>query len=268
MSGTTMFTLGMGDVTPVTPAARFLTVVQAATGLAFLAVVVGYLPVLYQSFSRREVYVTLLCAQAGIPPSAAELLRRYAEDDALGTLHDILRDSERWVAELLETHVSHPTLAYYRSQRADESWLAVLTTILDLTTLILVGVPQAPVAQARRAFEVAQTTVVELRRVIGASARAPTSERLSTTERARLRTVLSDAGVLLPAGDEADAHLDELRRLYEPHVAALADYFVLTLPTWVPPPHVGQASERAAATAAGAPATSGGVAVSQRRESD
>jgi hypothetical protein len=92
MSGTTIFTLGMGDFTPVTPAARVLTVVQAATGLAFLAVVIGYLPVLYQGFSQREVYVTLLSAQAGIPPSAAELLRRYAEDDALGSLHDFLRD--------------------------------------------------------------------------------------------------------------------------------------------------------------------------------
>src|SRR5207244_13131668 len=75
MSGTTFFTLGLGDVTPVNRIARLITVLEAGTGFAFLAIVVGYLPMLYQSFSRREISITLLDARAGSPPSAAELLR-------------------------------------------------------------------------------------------------------------------------------------------------------------------------------------------------
>src|SRR5260370_38887405 len=49
VSGTTFTTLGIGDFTPKTDLARFLTVVEAATGFGFLAVVISYLPVLYQS---------------------------------------------------------------------------------------------------------------------------------------------------------------------------------------------------------------------------
>jgi hypothetical protein len=55
LSGTTLFTLGMGDVVPASPIARFITVLEAGIGFGFLALVIGYLPVLYQAFSRREV---------------------------------------------------------------------------------------------------------------------------------------------------------------------------------------------------------------------
>src|SRR5439155_22934390 len=47
LSGTTFFTLGLGDVTPVTWTARLLTVFEAGLGFGFLAIVVGYLPVIY-----------------------------------------------------------------------------------------------------------------------------------------------------------------------------------------------------------------------------
>ena len=53
VSGTSFTTLGIGDFTPHTDLARFVTVVEAGTGFGFLAVVISYLPILYQSFSRR-----------------------------------------------------------------------------------------------------------------------------------------------------------------------------------------------------------------------
>ena len=62
MSGTTFFTLGLGDLQPVGRVARFLTVAEAGTGFGFLAIVIAYFPVLYQSFSRREAQLTLLDA--------------------------------------------------------------------------------------------------------------------------------------------------------------------------------------------------------------
>src|SRR3989475_3146426 len=64
LSGETFFTLGLGDITPVSRAGRVLVVIEAGIGFAFLALVIGYLPVLYQSFSRREVNITLLDARA------------------------------------------------------------------------------------------------------------------------------------------------------------------------------------------------------------
>ena len=101
MSGTTFFTLGLCDVTPRGTMARLLTVVESGTGFAFLALVIGYLPTLYQAFSRREVNIALLDARAGSPPSAAELLRRHARYHGPDSLVQLLRDWERWSAELL-----------------------------------------------------------------------------------------------------------------------------------------------------------------------
>src|SRR5260370_30074136 len=78
MSGTTFFTLGLGDVVPRSDLARFLTVIEAGIGFAFLAGGIGYLPILYQAFSRREVEGSLLDARAGSPSSAGEVLRPHA----------------------------------------------------------------------------------------------------------------------------------------------------------------------------------------------
>src|SRR5262245_38395004 len=75
LSGETFFTLGLGDIAPVSRLGRALVVIEAGTGFAFLALVIGYLPVLYQSFSRREVSITLLDACAGLSASAEGLLR-------------------------------------------------------------------------------------------------------------------------------------------------------------------------------------------------
>ncbi len=53
LSGTTLFTLGLGDVVPHSSAARFFLVIESGMGLGFLAMVIGYFPVLYGAFSRQ-----------------------------------------------------------------------------------------------------------------------------------------------------------------------------------------------------------------------
>src|SRR5262249_3869138 len=130
LSGTTLTTLGYGDVTPVSPAARILAVMEAATGFGFFAVVVGYLPVLYQSFSRREAFIALLDARAGSPPSAGRMLLRTPPGSDGNGLREFLTEAERWAAEVLEGHLSFPVLGYYRSQHDNQSWLAALACVL------------------------------------------------------------------------------------------------------------------------------------------
>src|SRR5882724_10676436 len=58
-SGETFFTLGYGDIVPTTPAARALAVMEAGMGFAFLGVVIGYIPVVYAAFSRREIQISI-----------------------------------------------------------------------------------------------------------------------------------------------------------------------------------------------------------------
>ena len=230
LSGETFFTLGLGDVTPVSRAGRALVVIEAGIGFAFLALVIGYLPVLYQSFARREVSITLLDARAGSPPSAEELLRGCGRDHE--ALTALLREWERWGAEVLESQLSYPVLAYYRSQHDNQSWLAALTTILDASALVIVGIQGAEASQAKLTFAMARHAVVDLAQVLGRPPSAVVSDRLPASDLARLRTGLAAAGVIVKAGAGADDKLAAMRKMYEPFVTALSDYLLMPLPAW------------------------------------
>jgi hypothetical protein len=235
LSGTTFFTLGLGDVVPRTALARTLTVIEAGTGFAFLALVIGYFPVIYQAFSRREVAISLLDARAGSPPTAAELLSRYRWDENGDALGALLQEWERWAADVLESHLSYPPLAYFRSQHYNQSWLGALTTILDASALVSVGLEGWCVRQATLTFAMARHAVVDLAQVFNTPPREP-PERLTDAQFARLRERLAADGVRLrdEGGDGSAARrLAELRRMYEPYVAALAGYLTVTLPPWV-----------------------------------
>src|SRR6266581_2575391 len=207
MSGTTFFTLGLGDVVPRSAFAKTLTVIEAGTGFAFLAAVIGYFPVIYQAFSRREVAISLLDARAGSPPSAAELLWRHRADPRAAALADLLKEWERWAAVVLESHLSYPPLGYFRSQHYNESWVAALTTILDASALVIVGLEGWCVRQAELTFAMARL--------------------------ARLRDRLAGGGLALKARSDFEERLTELRRMYEPYVEALSGYLALPLPPWV-----------------------------------
>src|SRR5262249_55504278 len=136
LSGVTFSTLGFGDVVAVSPLGRLLTVAEALLGFGFLACLIGYLPVFYQAFSRREVTISLLDARAGSPPSAASLLLRLAQAQNVPAVVPFLAEWERWAAELLESHLTYPVLSFYRSQHDNQSWLAALTAILDTCALL------------------------------------------------------------------------------------------------------------------------------------
>ena len=229
LSGETFFTLGLGDVAPVSALGRGVMVIEAGMGFGFLALVIGYVPILYQAFSRREVQITMLDARAGSPPSAEELLRGHGED--LDELADLLGEWERWSADVLESHLSYPVLSFYRSQHDNQSWLAALTTILDTSALVTIGVEGACQRQAQLTFAMARHTVADLAQVLG---RPPITavDRLSIGDLARLRASLAAVGVNLHAGAGADEKLAELRGMYEPYVAALAQHLVMPLPSW------------------------------------
>jgi hypothetical protein len=235
-SGSDFFTLGIGDVTPRTPLGRMITVAEAGTGLAFLALVIGYIPVLFQSFSRREIYVSLLDARAGSPPSAGSLLRRYALSDQRDIVNQFLREWEFWAAEILESHLSYPLLVYYRSQHEHQSWLAALTVILDATALLLVGVDGVAKRPAQLTFAMARHTAADLSQLFRTAPQSG-ADRLPPADLERLRADLEAVGLVLRRGPEADARLAHLRRQYEPYVHALSIYLMMPLPEWLPPEH-------------------------------
>jgi hypothetical protein len=233
-SATTFFTLGFGDLIPTDTAGRVFSAVEAGLGYGFLAVIISYLPVLYQSFSRREITISLLDARAGSPPTAGELLRRLAAGRSLGGVGPFLVEWERWAAEVLESHLSYTVLSYYRSQHDNQSWVAALTAILDTATLIISGVDGADSYQARLTFAMARHAAVDLALVFQTPPLPPQPDRLGDADLARLWAVLREAGLTVRDGPEAAKALAELRGLYEPFVNALAAHFLFALPPFLP----------------------------------
>jgi ion channel len=235
MSGTTFFTLGLGDVNPTSTAARALTVVEAGMGFGFLALVIAYLPVLYQLFSKREARITLLDAWAGSPPCAAVLLRRCFEAEDPAVITQLLEQWELAAAEILESHLSYPVLAFFRSQHDNQSWLASLTAVLDACALVLVGIDRLPTFQARLTFAIGRHTLVDLAQAFGLRPGVGADRRLTPTAFAELRSWLVAAAVPLRDDSEAEMRLRELHSMYAPYVEALSVMLRMPPPSWLPP---------------------------------
>jgi ion channel len=231
ISGTTFFTLGLGDVEPIGRVARLITVAEAGTGFAFLAIVIAYFPVLYQSFSRREAQLTLLDAWAGSPPAAVEVLQRLAGRNQVDALQSFLKDWEYWCSELLESHISYPAVAYFRSQHQRQSWVSALATILDLSALVETGIEGVPTWQAHVTFAMARHAAVDLSQVLHAVPDAA-ADRLPVDDVEALRRQLESAGLTPDRSPEADRLLLDLRRSYEPYVNGLARALMMPAPPW------------------------------------
>jgi hypothetical protein len=241
VSGTTLFTLGLGDVLPTTQAVRILIVAEAGTGLGFVALVIGYVPVLYTAFSTREIAVALLDARAGSPPTAGELLFRHNFNGGHHALTALLAEWEKWCAEMLETHISYPILCYYRSQHDNQSWLAALTAVLDTCALLITTIEGPSTRQAQLTFAIGRHTLVDLGHVFKQEKqelrlRGAAPMRLGDDEYARLCDLLGSAGFSMCGDLGARERLKAIRVLYEPHAEALANYLKLQLPAWAPPP--------------------------------
>jgi hypothetical protein len=236
LSGVTFFTLGYGDVSPASALGRVLSIIETANGFGLLAIVISYLPTLYQNFSTRETSISLLDAHSGSPSSAVELLRRQ-QVDGKSRLDELLREWELWSAELLESHLSYPVLCYFRSQHDNQSWLRSMTTVLDACALVMAGIKDGPAWQARMTFAMARHAVVDIAQILGIPPKLAShvKSRLSHEDVNRARQILSESGILFCPTSDEEQKLNELRAMYEPYVSALSEWLLMPLPPWILP---------------------------------
>src|ERR1700730_1344636 len=197
VSGWTFTTLGIGDFAPKTDLSRLVTVAEAGTGFGFLAIVISYLPVLYQSFSRRETAISMLDEWAGSPPSAGDLLRRAVAADELDELLPLMSRWETWTAELLESHLSYQVLSYFRSQHENQSWVAALTAILDFSALVQASKTGGKIWAARRGYAIGRPAGGDFSQVLGAPPKCDEPNRLSEAELLALHETLAQAGTVV-----------------------------------------------------------------------
>ena len=238
MSGTTLFTLGLGDVASHGAAGRTLTVLECGMGLGLVTLVISYLPALSQAFSAREVNISLLDARAGSPPTAMELLLRHRGDASGESLGQLLREWERWSAELLESHVSFPVLAFYRSQHDNQSWVAALTAVLDVCAFVLASARRGPIEQARLTFAIARHALMDMCRVFHQRPAPPREDRLPEATLRRLLESFEDSETPVVLDSESSRRLSDLRAMYEPAANALSKMLLMPLPAWSPPGRV------------------------------
>jgi Ion channel len=232
LSGTTFFTLGLGDVTPRTTLAKAITVIEGGTGFGFLGLMISYLPTLYGAFSQRELNISLLDARAGSPPTAAELLRRHAQFSDSEVLTPYLRDWEIWAAQLMESHLSYPVLCYFRSQHDNQSWLAAFTAVLDVSALLISYGEGTAQWQSKLTFAIARHAVVDLAEVLRVSALPPEIDRLPPKDVVQVRMLLLECRATNNCGEAGDKKLHELREMYEPYLNGLSRRLSMPLPPW------------------------------------
>ncbi|HWE49423.1 MAG TPA: hypothetical protein VG273_06520 [Bryobacteraceae bacterium] len=227
LSGVTLFEVG--GPPPENGWSKLLVVLESGLGIGFLGLLVGYLPVLYQSYSRRELLTSILDVRAGSPSSASSFFKRQGM--SVPDVRQQFSKCETWAADILQDHLSYPMLAYFRSQHINQSWLGTLVTILDASALAIVcGVPELSV-QAKATFAVSRHSVADLARLFAAAPHgAP--DRLPPPALEKLTNELSRGACLLDMGKFDASELNRYRSMYEPYAQALSVYFLMSLPEW------------------------------------
>ncbi|HKM55410.1 MAG TPA: potassium channel family protein [Isosphaeraceae bacterium] len=235
MSASTFLTLGLGDVTSPDSIARLFILLEAGTGYIFLALMITYMPVLHQAYGAREVHNLLIHSRAGHPPSAIKLLHRYSGTDRAEILRGNLREAERWMAETLQSHLSHPVLSFYRAQHWGQSWLVSLTTVLDACALLIAGGDGLLAAQARITYRMGVRLLKDLTDALNLTIDPRCPVRLSTADLPTLLAAVQGSDLALSLGPDKAIRLLRLVGRYDVYLVALSAWLVIPLPSWIQP---------------------------------
>jgi hypothetical protein len=209
---------------------------EAATGVGVVFIVIGYLPAVYAAFSRRETAVSQLATRAGSPPVAGLILHSAIGRQHWRELERELRDWELWAAELMETHLTYPLLGFYRSQHVNQNWLAALTAMVDVAAFVKATAPEGKVVAADVTYGIGRHALADL--TIQYQLAPRPTDRLTEQEFDHLYEIVEMATDDAVERGEAMERLAELRSAYEPNAEALARYLALDLPSWVVREHV------------------------------
>lgn len=231
-SASMLFTVGAGE--PEGALCRWLKVLEAGTGLSFVCMVIGYLPILYQAFSMREERIAMLDERAGSPPAALELILRAGA--SAGYLERHFAEWEQWAARVLEGNISFPMLAYFRSQHVNQSWLAALTAMADASALARLGASADLQKQAALTFAMCRHALVDLAKMFdedGGEAPYNLSERLTQADFPVMTSAMAKHRTCLKTEAIREEELNALRESYEPFACALSRHFLMALPPWI-----------------------------------
>lgn len=242
-SGSSLFTLGFA--VPAGAETTAIVFMAAASGLAVLALLISYLPLLYTAFNRRETLVAMFEALAGAPPWGPELLARQALVDNSAALPGLYERWTEWAADISESHVNYRTLVYFRSPDPAASWLLSLLAVLDGAALHMALSPSAAPYEARPLLRVGYVTMRQLARNLRLQiADDPSPDdpiQLTKAEFAEAVDWLHQAGWQTErSADEAWPHFHGWRVNYEDAAYQLALHLDLPPALWSGPRRPGR----------------------------
>lgn len=231
-AGTSLLTIGFGDVVGRAGAPRLVSVLAALAGLSFLSILTAFLFAIFGSFQQRETFVVTVAARAGSPPSGVNLLAIAGYSRTSEDLSPLMIDAQRWAAAVMESHLAYPMLAFFRSSHDDQSWIGTLGTLLDAATLMMTTIEGARDGQARIFYNVGRHATRDLSRYF----RVAGTEGAVGVERSEFDHAcdrLSAAGYALRERDEAWMRFANLRGSYAPHLFELARFFQIPPLQWI-----------------------------------
>lgn len=230
-AGTSVLTIGFGDITASHGLARVVSVIAGGLGLGILALGITYLFSLYASFQRREILVVRLEARAGAPPSGVALLEAYGADELRHDLAPFFGEWEAWAAEVLDTHVAYPILPYFRSSHDNVSWVSSLGAVLDASALVLTTVERGPTGAAHMIQRVGGHFVEDLANLFGW--RRTDNPLVARSEFDEARERLARAGWKLRDAENSWRSFVEMRSEYATRLNEMALYWVTPPALWI-----------------------------------
>lgn len=229
-SGVVLLTIGFGDLTADGLAPRMLTLAEAASGLASIALVISYLPVLYGAYGKRESQLLTLDHPSGERITPVSLLLLHSPGGDLDRLYRFFAEWERWTADVLESHTSYPMLALFRSQHRGQSWISALGVVADAAVLAICCIPGADRREPYFAYGRARRAVVDISRRLRVR---PTDDTFLDRKLFGFAVgLLREAGMPLMDEEAAWTRLCELRPTYGAELQSLMDHLVAPPGFW------------------------------------
>jgi hypothetical protein len=231
-AGTSLTTVGFGDIVGRSTGTRLLSIVAGATGLGLFSVITAYLFALFGAFQARETFVVMLGARTGTPPSGVDLLSVAGYSATTHDLDALLLDGQRWTAQIMESHLAYPVLAYFRSSHDYQSWVGTLGTLLDAATLLITTVDGVRNGQARLFYNLGRHATHDLTKHLDVRT-GGTSPGLERGEFDNACDRLTRAGFLLHDRDASWERFAAMRATYAPQIDGLAQFFQIPPLQWI-----------------------------------
>lgn len=135
-SGTTLTTLGYGDIAPRTTAMRLVALSEASAGFALISLAVTYLLTVTNALERKRAVALSFYHQAEQGADAAGFLTHHFRRGEFQGLEPVFASAARDLQSLLESHVEHPVIHYFHPVEVHKSLPRMLFLVLEIRSIM------------------------------------------------------------------------------------------------------------------------------------